>query len=272
MATILSIAFALVLGSLAAWQLTVPLHRFKEFRPKSPRDIAAEVGGDGNAPQIIRAAYRQAICPSCHHHYRAADVVPVVSWFRGCPGCGTRLPATVPLLQLGVPLALALTVVSLFTFAGNWAVVVPFVWLVIVLSGIAVVDHRIWLIPYWMPWLGSAVGLVLIVFSSLALGKPGAILYALGGGAALFGLFFLLWLIAPAKIGFGDVRLALLIGLNLGWLHPLLPIYGLLFGSLAALTVGVVSIARRNGSRFAFGPALALGTLCAVWFAGPILG
>lgn len=271
MTTILPIALSLVIGLIAGWAMTVPLHRFKEFRPKSRRDIAAEVGGGDTPPQIVRATYRQAICPDCHHHYRAADVVPVVSWFRGCPGCGTSLPGTVPLLQIGMPVLLTVTVVRLLDFVGNWAVVIPFIWLVIVLGAISLVDYRIWLIPFWMPWVGAGAGLVLITGASLAIGKPGAILYALGGGVALFVLFFLLWMFAPAKLGFSDVRLAFLIGMFLGWLHPLLPIYGLLFGSLAALVVGGISIATKNGDRFAFGPALALGTLCAVWLAGPIL-
>jgi hypothetical protein len=56
---------------------------------------------------------------------------------------------------------------------------------------------------------------------------------------------------------FGDVRLAFMIGLFLGWLHPILALYGLLLGSLVGVLLGVVSLVARAGSRFAFGPALA---------------
>lgn len=272
MSSSVPLAILIIASTAIAWLMTVPLHRFKEFRPKSRRDITAEVGTSSTPPQVVRATYRQAICPGCHHHLSERDVIPVVSWFRGCSSCGSKLPATVPMLQIGVPVAATITAITLLNFVEQWAVVIPFIWLVIILSAISVVDARILLIPYWMPWLGAGVGTVLIAASSLLLGKPVAVLYALGGGAALFAMFFILWLLAPAKLGFSDVRLAFLIGLFLGWLHPILPIYGLLFGSLLALVLGGVSIARRRDQHFAFGPALAMGTLCAVWLAGPILG
>lgn len=261
------LAATAALGVAAGWALTVPVHRYKELRPLTPRDVAAE-GGDGERPPpVIRAEYRHARCPTCHHAYRGGDVAPLLSWFRGCPGCARRLPATVILLQVGVPLAMVLTVGLL---NGSW-VALPYLWLVVVLAAVAVIDLRIWLIPWWMPWVGAAVGLVLIAAVSVALGDPDAIVSALIGGAGTFLFFFVLWFVAPTKLGFGDVRLALLLGLFLGWLHPLYPVYGLLFGSLLGLLMGVVALLTDRGSRFPFGPALALGALAAVWLHTPLL-
>lgn len=252
--------------------MTVPLHRFKELRPKSPRDIEAEVGADGSAPQIVRATYRRAICPDCHHEYRWTDVAPLISWFRGCPGCRRRLPLTIPILQICVPAAAVATVLGFADLDHRTALAIPFLWLVVAFGAISIVDMRIWLIPFWMPWVTSAIGLLLIAIASLQIGEPSAIMRAVVSGAAMFALFFILWMVAPAKLGFSDVRLALPIGLFLGWLSPLLPIYGVLFGSLLALVIGVASLVAGRGSRFAFGPALSVGALTAVWFAGPILG
>lgn len=272
MSTPLTTLLTVVITSIAAWAMTVPLHRFKELRPKSPRDIDAEVPTGNERPQIVRAAYRRAICPRCRHHYEPGDVVPVLSWFRGCPSCHGRLPLSVLALQIGVPLGAATTVVTFSGYGHGTALMIPFVWLVVAFGAVSIVDMRIWLIPYWMPWLTSAVGLVLLAAVSLYIGQPSAILRAMATGAATFGVFFVLWLVAPAKLGFSDVRLALPIGMLLGWLSPVLPVYGILFGSLIALVVGLVSVALGRGSRFAFGPALSLGSLAAVWFAAPILG
>lgn len=263
---------ALFGSAVTAWAMTVPVHRFKEFRPKSPRDIEAEIGSDTTPAQVVHATYRSAICPDCHHRYTWRDVVPVVSWFRGCPACGRRLPVSVPVLQLGVPIACLLTIVSLDRLGHGPALAVPFIWLVITLAAISTVDVRIWLIPYWMPWLASGVGLVLISTVSLHLGQPSAVIRAVIAGCVTFAVFFALWLVAPAKLGFSDVRLSLVIGLFLGWISPVLPVYGILFGSLIALGVGVGSMITGKGSRFAFGPALSLGALSAVWLAAPILG
>lgn len=256
------------IGVLVGWAITVPVHRYKEQRPMSPRDVAAEVGSADHPPPVIRASYREARCPECHHVYRTTDVPPVWSWFRGCPECGTSLPATVPLVQVGVPAAMALTVALL---GATW-IVVPFLWFVVVLAVIAAIDLRIWLIPYWMPWLGAAVGLVLISAVSIAIDRPGSIVTAAVGAFASFVLFFVLFLAAPGKLGFGDVRLALLLGLFLSWLSPVLLVYGLLFGSLAGLVMGIAALVARKGSRFPFGPGLALGAMLAVWLSQPILG
>jgi len=256
-----------VAGIATAWAITVPLHRYKELRPMSPRDVAAEVPTPDDPGPAIRASYREARCPDCHHVFGWADVIPVWSWFRGCPGCGRRLPATVPMVQLGLPIAMLLTVVLL---GGSW-IALPYVWLVVVLTAIATVDLRIWLIPYWMPWAGAAVGLVLIAGVSIGIGDPGAIGVAVLGAVLTFLLFFVLFLIAPGKLGFGDVRLALLLGLFLAWLHPVLPVYGLLFGAVLGLVMGLGAMLARGDSRFPFGPALALGSLVAVWLHEPIL-
>ncbi len=253
-------------GIAAGWAITVPVHRYKELRPMTPRDVAAEVGSVDHPAPVIRAEYREARCPDCHHVYRSADVTPVASWFRGCPGCGRALPFTVPLVQLFVPLAMVLTVAM---FNNHW-VAVPYLWLVVVLAAVAVIDLRIWLIPWWMPWVGAAVGFVLICAVSLAYDSPQNILYALIGGVGCFVLFFVMFLIAPGKLGFGDVRLVLLLGLYLGWLNPLLPIYGLLFGSVIGILMGVASLVVDRSSRFPFGPALALGALVAVWLHQPL--
>ena len=256
-----------LLGIAVAWALTVPLYRFKELRPLTPRDIPSEVGGPQDQPPTIRASYRQALCPSCHHSYSWRDAAPGVSWIRGCPSCGVSLPRTALALQIGLPAAMLLTVLLL---PGSWAAV-PYLFLTVALAAIAVVDLRIWLIPYWMPWVGAAVGLVLISAVSVAIGAPGQIVVALAGAFGTFLLFLVLFLAAPGKLGFGDVRLALMLGLFLAWMHPILPVYGLLFGSLLGLVMGLVALATRGSSRFPFGPGLCLGAMLAVWLHEPIL-
>lgn len=255
------------LGVVLAWALTVPLHRYKELRPLTPRDVAAEVPvGDEPAP-VIRASYRQARCPDCHRVVQWRDVTPVLSWFRGCPGCGARVPHTVVLLQLGLPIAMALTAVRL---PNTWALV-PYLFLTVLLAAISIVDLRIWLIPYWMPWAGAGIGLVLISLVSLGAGEPRDIVVAVAGALATFAMFFVLFVLAPGKLGFGDVRLALVLGLFLAWMNPILPVYGLLFGSVLGLVMGLVALLGSGEGRFPFGPALALGAMTAVWLHEPIL-
>ena len=86
------------------------------------------------------------------------------------------------------------------------------------------------------------------------------------------GLLFVLHLASPAGLGFGDVKLGLLLGLYLGAVSLGLVLWGLLLGSLvgvvAALPVAVRTRDRRAG--IPFGPALAAGTVLALILAGPL--
>lgn len=117
-----------------------------------------------------------------------------------------------------------------------------------------------------------AVVAVLLVPPTWASGEWIALLWAVGGSAAMFVVYFLLALISPSAMGMGDVKLALVIGLLLGW-------FGLnawLVGLLAAFVVGgliavVALLLRRVTLRgsIPFGPSMLAGALIALLFVGP---
>ena len=85
----------------------------------------------------------------------------------------------------------------------------------------------------------------------------------------------------PAGMGFGDVKLALVMGLYLGWVGwtPLAPVagplrlvlYALMLGCVIGVVFGLtVQIVTRKRGAFPFGPALAMGCLVVVLFAGDL--
>ncbi len=85
------------------------------------------------------------------------------------------------------------------------------------------------------------------------------------------GAFTFLWVFARQHggsllIGFGDVRLAAVLGLLLGWFGLPYVIYGAIAGHLLALLVAIgMSIhQRRLLLRYPFGPSLIAGTLAVV--------
>lgn len=94
-------------------------------------------------------------------------------------------------------------------------------------------------------------------------------LRALLGCAALFAFYFVLALIYPAGMGFGDVKLAGVLGLYLGWLGwgPL--VVGAFLGFLLGAVVGLALMATRRmtrKSRIPFGPFMLVGALLAIVF------
>ncbi len=111
-----------------------------------------------------------------------------------------------------------------------------------------------------------ALGAMAVGAVPMAVSEPGLGLRALLGAGALFGFFWLVWRIG-AGIGFGDVRLASLIGAVAGLSGAQGVATALVAGTLlgACHAIGHLIWARRRPDRprhFAYGPAL---------YAGPIL-
>ena len=93
------------------------------------------------------------------------------------------------------------------------------------------------------------------------------------GAVALFGFFFLLATLSPRGMGFGDVKLAGVIGLVLGYLSWSALLVGAFAGFFLGAVAGIVVIAVGAGSRktaLPFGPFMVAGALLALWVAVPV--
>lgn len=198
--------------------------------------------------------------------------VPLQPWvLRGGRAGGEPLPVR----WLLVELATALVFGILGAVHGDRLTVLPLLVLGAALVAVSVVDLQLMRIPdrITFPALALAVPTVLVV--SVHYDVTDAFRGALIGAAAYFVLLFVPHLVYPRGMGFGDVKLALLMGLFLGWVGwrsdqpvagPLqMVLYGLMLGCVLGVVFGVVSqlVTRRRGE-FPFGPALALACLALV--------
>ncbi|KQZ11095.1 hypothetical protein ASD23_03015 [Agromyces sp. Root1464] len=120
------------------------------------------------------------------------------------------------------------------------------------------------------PALGAVA--VLLVPATWATGMWMSLVWALVGSAAMFAVYFLLALISPASMGMGDVKLALVIGLLLGWFGLSAWLVGLLAAFVVGGVVAIVALLLKRvtlrGS-IPFGPSMLVGALIAVVFVGP---
>ncbi|MFD7263877.1 prepilin peptidase [Streptomyces sp. NPDC059874] len=94
---------------------------------------------------------------------------------------------------------------------------------------------------------------------------------ALLGGGALGAAYLLLFLINPAGMGFGDVKLALSLGVALGWYGWGVWVAGAFLGFLYGALYGLALVLRGPEARkraFAFGPFMAAGALTGVLLGG----
>ncbi|MGW8887584.1 prepilin peptidase [Streptomyces sp. NPDC055749] len=134
---------------------------------------------------------------------------------------------------------------------------------------LAVIDRRVHRLPDRLTLPLAAAAALLLGAVSLAPEHAGSWAAALLGGLALGGFYFLLFLINPNGMGFGDVKLALSLGVALGW-------YGwavLFAGGFAGFLLGAVyglglMLMRRAGRKtgIPFGPFMIAGALLGVLF------
>ena len=116
--------------------------------------------------------------------------------------------------------------------------------------------------------LGSyAAGVALLGLASALAGDAGPLLRAAVGMVALFGLYLVLALITPAGLGFGDVKLAGVLGLHMAWLGWDVLLGGALAGFLLVALVALVLLAAGRvtlSSELPFGPFMLLGALLGI--------
>jgi leader peptidase (prepilin peptidase) / N-methyltransferase len=132
---------------------------------------------------------------------------------------------------------------------------------------LALIDLRHRLLPNRIVVPSLAVGAVLLVLPAVADGAWPALFRAALGAAGLFAGFLLLALLAPSGLGMGDVKLAALIGLHLGWLGAGEVVLGAVAGFAVQAVLALVLLAsRRIGLRgeLPFGPAMLVGAALAI--------
>ncbi|MEV0782414.1 A24 family peptidase [Streptomyces sp. NPDC050423] len=136
---------------------------------------------------------------------------------------------------------------------------------------LAAIDRRVHRLPDELTLPAAGVAAVLLGVAVLLPEHGGSWLSALLGGVALGGFYFLLFLINPSGMGFGDVKLALSLGVALGWYGWAVVVAGgfagFLFGALYGLGLMILRRAGRK-TGIPFGPFMIAGALLGILFGG----
>ncbi|GGW48504.1 prepilin peptidase [Streptomyces xantholiticus] len=218
--------------------------------------VVAALWGAGAGWLCPRAAYRLSVEPG--ETWRAACPAghPYGGWVGG-PCCPAPLPARVT-----APLVTGLVCAALSVAVGGrpelvvWLVLAPFAVL------LALVDVSVRRLPDHLTLPLAAGALTLLGAAAVAPGAAGSWTTALLGGPVLGAAYFVLFLIRPDGMGFGDVKLALALGVVLGWYGWAVLFAGAFAGFLLGSVYGLGLIAlRRAGRRSAipFGPFMMAG-------------
>lgn len=206
--------------------------------------------------------WKPSHCDFCKKHLRWFELVPVLSFlFQGgiCRGCRARLSWQYPVMEVVTGIGFVLLSLGFDIMSPMFLAALVIYSLVLV---IFVIDLKHQIIPDSM--LLMLLGVFILVGISLPAAQRFSHLVS-GVGAGTF--FFLLWLITRGRgLGFGDVKLVVLIGLFLGYPETVFALYiAFLTGAISGVILMITKHAKMK-TRIAFGPFLILGTLCAyVW-------
>jgi leader peptidase (prepilin peptidase)/N-methyltransferase len=205
-------------------------------------------------------------CPSCGTEIGALDNVPVLSWLllRGrCRHCGEPISPRYPLVEAGTAVLCTLVVVAKGL---EWEALLGIVF-VLLLVPITLIDLDTFIIPNKLTGPGSVIAVVLVAIFAVDQLPEHLIAAAAAGGFLLVA-----WLVYPAGMGMGDVKLAAMMGLFLGRAVGPGMFAGLIAGSLVGtLIMARLGVARGRKMKIPFGPYLALGGLFGLFFGDAVV-
>ncbi|WP_411994343.1 prepilin peptidase [Agarivorans sp. DSG3-1] len=270
-----ALGFCLLIALCIGSFLNVVIHRLpimlqREWTTECRSFLADELKDNSESEaDTYNLMVPRSACPSCNSLITAWQNIPVVSWLilRGkCATCKAPISARYPLVELAS---------GLLTLACWWqfGLSLPFVFaslFCIILLCLTMIDLDTMYLPdqITLPtlWLGLLINLD-TGFVSL----NDAVLGAAIGYGFLWSLFWVFKLLTGKEgMGYGDFKLLAMIGAWFGW--QALPLTILLSSFAgAAIGIGLIVFRKHQQSKpIPFGPYLALGALCYLFFGDTI--
>ena len=215
-------------------------------------------------------------CPHCHHVLAPKDLVPVLSWvaLRGkCRYCHKPIPDT-PITELVTP---ALFLLSYYAWPGALHGVGLFqfvLWLIFIVGfvALAMYDFRWFELPDGVVFSLIALAVLWVVGTWALGGSWRDVIGSTFGVLVISGLFYVLYKISDEWIGFGDVKLGVVLGLLAG--SALQACLLLFIASFLGVLISLPLLARGKATRktpLPFGPLLLAGMVVVQLFGQSLL-
>jgi leader peptidase (prepilin peptidase)/N-methyltransferase len=212
-------------------------------------------------------------CPGCQKRLSAADLIPLLSylWLNGrCRYCGARIPMRIFWVELAMGMGFGL----LSWYVGLTPELAVALFYFCLLLTIGVIDLEQGLILNWLVYPAIVIALVISVFSPDLTNEhfiiPSIVRAAIGGGIG-FVLFLLIALVSRGGMGLGDVKMAALMGVMLGYPVIFVAVFlAVISGGLVAIALMLLKVKGRKQT-IPFGPFLALGTFLALFWGQMIM-
>jgi leader peptidase (prepilin peptidase) / N-methyltransferase len=211
-------------------------------------------------------------CPRCRAPISRRDNIPVVSWLllRGrARCCGEPISPRYPLVEAGT--AAAFGAVAAWNGA-DW-LLPALLYLAAISIALTMIDLAVRRLPNAITLPSYLIAAALLTVAALAEGEPGRLLRAAISGAALYAFYFVLMVAKPGGMGFGDVKLAGVLGLYLGWFgwqHAVVGAFlAFAVGGIVGITLMLLGRAGRK-TQIPFGPYMILGAWLGLAYAADL--
>ncbi len=211
-------------------------------------------------------------CTRCRAAIKAWHNVPVLSWLalRGrCAQCRQPISPRYPLVEAGT----ALLFVAVTARFGVTLALLAYLYLAAIAVALAIIDVEVRRLPDAIVLPSYAVSALLIISAGAAREDWWSAGRGLVAMAALATFYLALAVVYPGGMGMGDVKLAGLLGLYLGWLGWSSVWIGTLTGFVLGGLVGAGLMVTRRATRktaIPFGPFMLAGAMLALFIAGPV--
>jgi leader peptidase (prepilin peptidase)/N-methyltransferase len=219
-------------------------------------------------------------CPNCKHSLNFFDLFPLLSFlFLGgkCRYCKKKISWQYPLVELFTGILFFLTYIKFGPLAPIFSYEFFQLLFYLVVCSLFVVififDFKHYIIPDEINYSAILISFIWLVYNFyLGLIDNNQSLYYIFSALGASGFFFLIWLLSKGKgMGFGDVKLAIFLGLLLGWPNILIGLFlGFFFGAIIGI---ILILTKKKGfkSEVPFGPFLITGTIIALFWGKEIL-
>ena len=219
-------------------------------------------------------------CPSCQRRLAAKDLIPVFSylWLRGrCRYCQAPIPRRI----LGMEITIGALLPLLYWHYGLSAALGIMAFYCCLFIVLLVIDWEKGLILNRLVYPSMIAAVLISIFldgkigifmlgGSIVMLAPG-IAQAGIGGAVGFGLALLVVLLSRGGMGFGDVKMAALIGLVVGF--PLVFFTLIMAAILGGVVAAILLLLKKKKRKEAipFGPSLSVATIVTLIWGADIL-
>jgi prepilin signal peptidase PulO-like enzyme (type II secretory pathway) len=221
----------------------------------------------------------RSMCPNCKHTIRGYDNIPIISFLllRGrCRDCKKKIPRRDFIIEVSTALIFAGSYLTLPQVSQNlpWLLTMNSIALLVVFYIVTSLAISIFIVDFEHQYIPDILAFMLagvVLFSLLVTNNSQIFYYLLSGFGAAFFLLLINLVTLGRGMGLGDVKLALALGLALGF--PLVVIWmfvSFVLGSVIGIMLIILKAAKFK-QRIAFGPFLIAGFFLSMLFGSTLL-